>query len=216
MHKTQPHQRVRILQLEIAVPAEAESPEVRDEISALLTELGTAALEGNILDWRYTGVEREIVASDNPKEGEIFTKRIIDLSSFKRDRDMNAVLNKARELNIANNTAPEAIFEARMVSLQVTDGFQIWCTPKDHPQGWDDVPMKSGAFSKPCAYVASVFWYWENEEIPHLGISTDAYALSLHHGKESFAYHNRPADIAWAKRKIRWLFTQAGVRMPPI
>ena len=73
MHKVQTNQKIRILQLEIAVPADAEDAEVCDEISALLTEAGIAALDGNILDWRYTGAEREIVASDDPREGEIFT-----------------------------------------------------------------------------------------------------------------------------------------------
>ena len=73
MHKTQADQKVCILQLEIAVPADAEDAEVRDEISALLTEAGIAALDGNILDWRYTSAEREIVAGDDPQEGEIFT-----------------------------------------------------------------------------------------------------------------------------------------------
>ena len=73
MHKVQTNQKIRILQLEIAVPADAEDAEVCDEISALLTEAGIAALDGNILDWRYTGAEREIVASDDPQEGEIFT-----------------------------------------------------------------------------------------------------------------------------------------------
>ena len=75
MHKTQTNQKVRILQLEIAVPADAEDAEVRDEISALLTEAGIAALDGNILDWRYTDVERVVTAADNPQEGEIFTGR---------------------------------------------------------------------------------------------------------------------------------------------
>ncbi|MEW6405105.1 MAG: hypothetical protein AB1649_25190 [Chloroflexota bacterium] len=73
MHKTQANQKVRILQLEIAVPADAVDAEVRDEISALLAGAGIVALDSNLLDWRYTGVEREIVASDDPQEGEIFT-----------------------------------------------------------------------------------------------------------------------------------------------
>jgi len=73
MHKTQANQKVRILQLEIAVPDDAEDAKVRDEISALLTEAGIAALDGNLLDWRYTGIERLATAGKDPQEGEVFT-----------------------------------------------------------------------------------------------------------------------------------------------
>lgn len=73
MHKTHPNQKVRILQLEIAVPDDAEDAKVRDEISALLTEAGIAALDGNLLDWRYTGIERLATTGKDPQEGEIFT-----------------------------------------------------------------------------------------------------------------------------------------------
>jgi len=73
MHKTQANQKVRILQLEIAVPDDAEDAKVRDEISALLTEAGIAALDSNLLDWRYTSIERLATASENHQEGDIFT-----------------------------------------------------------------------------------------------------------------------------------------------
>ena len=72
MHKIQTNQKVRILQLEIAIPADAIDAEVRDEISALLTGAGIADLGGNLLDWRYTGAERAATAGDDPQEGEIF------------------------------------------------------------------------------------------------------------------------------------------------
>ena len=57
--------------------------------------------------------------------------------------------------------------------------------------------MTRGVFSKPCAYVASVHWQWEEEEIVGLCLSTDAYALSDHHrGTRHYReYHNRPEDI---------------------
>ena len=120
-------------------------------------------------------------------------------------RRMRPVLNLARQLDIATNPAPEAVFEAGSA------GFLIWCTPDDHPKGWDRVEMTAGAFSKPCEYVASVSWGWESERITHLLLSTDAYALG-----RSQSVHNRPVDIAWAKRKIRWLFRQASVSYPEI
>jgi hypothetical protein len=71
MHKVQPNQEVRIFQIEIAVPASAPDCEVRDEISALLSEKGIAS-DSHILDWQYTGAERETTAGDDPQEGEIF------------------------------------------------------------------------------------------------------------------------------------------------
>ena len=77
-------------------------------------------------------------------------------------RRMRPVLNLARQLDIATNPAPEAVFEAGSA------GFLIWCTPDDHPKGWDRVDMTAGAFSKPCEYVASVSWGWESERITHL------------------------------------------------
>jgi hypothetical protein len=42
--------------------------------------------------------------------------------------------------------------------------------------------------------------------ITHLLMSTDAYALGRNQ-----RMHNRAGDIAWAKRKIRWLFMKASV-----
>ncbi len=72
---------------------------------------------------------------------------------------MKPVLDLARKLDIATNPAPEALFEAG------SGGFQIWATPDDHPKGWDGVPMDMGAFAKPCAFVASVWWGWEGETI---------------------------------------------------
>ena len=117
-------------------------------------------------------------------------------------RRLKPVLDLARRLDIATNPEPEAIFEAG------TAGFQVWCTPADHPKGWEGIVMTAGAFSKPCEYVASVSWGWEGEMITHLLLSTDAYVLERKGRKR---IHNRPADLTWAKRKVRWLFKQAGV-----
>ena len=127
-------------------------------------------------------------------------------------RRMKPVLDLARKLDIATNPDSEAIFEVG------SGGFQIWCTPDDHPEGWDDVPMTQGAFSKPCSYAASVCWGWEGERITHLSLSTDAYDLSDHKGvgRHANVYHNRPEDVAWAEEKIRWLFDHASVPILPI
>jgi hypothetical protein len=120
------------------------------------------------------------------------------------------VLAKARELDIATNPAPEALYEAG------NSGFAIWCTPQDHPAGdkWDQVKMDTGAFAKPCSFLASVAWDWTGEKITSLRVSTFAYDLNK--VDRAAKVHNRPEDIFWAKKKIRWLFKQAGVGCPPI
>ncbi|MEA3350956.1 MAG: hypothetical protein U9Q82_10070, partial [Chloroflexota bacterium] len=76
--------------------------------------------------------------------------------------------------------------------------------------------MIAGAFSKPCSYIASVGFGWEGDRITHLTLSTDAYDLNEHHDGKRYEYHNRRNDIAWAKKKIRFLFKQARVPMLPI
>lgn len=143
------------------------------------------------------------------------------MSDTKREHDrFKPVLAKAREFDIATNPGPFALFEAGSA------GFQLWCSPEDHPAGYD-VLMYAGAFAKPCAYVGDVCWGWDDaEKITHLVLDTCAYELAdgkpekfsrqLHPPKGKFSIHNRPADILWAKGKIRWLFKQAGVPCPPI
>ncbi len=79
------------------------------------------------------------------------------MSYSSEHRRLAPVLEMARRLDIATNPEPEAIYEAG------SGGFQIWCTPDDLPQGWSGVSLTSGAFSKPCGYVASVSWGWEGE-----------------------------------------------------
>jgi hypothetical protein len=134
---------------------------------------------------------------------------------------MKPVLDLARQLDIANNPAPEAIFDPG------SGGFQIWCTPEDHPAGWDDIAMNAGAFAKPCEYVVSVHWRWENDAIAALAIETTAYALAdqmpnkycdLRKIPASFmrrTIFNRDVDIAWAKEKVTWLFERANVPLLP-
>ncbi len=127
-------------------------------------------------------------------------------------RRLRPVLEKARRLDIGEHPAPHAIFDPLLA------GFNLWCTPDDHPNGWDDVPMDAGAFSKPCEYVGTATWGWTDECITHVELETDAYALSdrdkgeRHHRE----YHNRPEDVEWCTQKILWLFSLAGVPCPPI
>ena len=136
-------------------------------------------------------------------------------------KTMKPVLDLARKLDIATNPHPAAIFEAG------SGGFQVWCTPQDHPKGWDGIVMHPGAFSKPCEYVGSVHWKWEEDTIVGLEIETSAYALAdqkpdefcnltdIPRDFQRRTIFNRDADIEWLKEKITWLFRQAGVPLPP-
>jgi len=121
-------------------------------------------------------------------------------------------------MDIATNPAPEALFEA------LSAGFNIWCTPEDHPQGWEDVRLIAGAFAKPYGFVGTVTWGWEGERIAFLSLNTEAYDLADQR-PERFGrttdnsracIHNRPDDLLWAEWKIRWLFEQAEIPCPPI
>lgn len=138
---------------------------------------------------------------------------------------LNQLLKVIRSLDIAHNPAPEALFDP------LSQGFNVWCSPEDNPGGdWNRVTQHSiaAAFSKPCEYVACVFAEWDEDvkHIAHFSLSTDAYALvdhlpakytsgtSARNGRLSI--HNRPDDIAWATKKIEWLFARAGLSYPPV
>lgn len=135
---------------------------------------------------------------------------------------LQPVLDLARELDIATNPHPSAIFEAG------NGGFQVWCTPQDHPQGWNGITMIPGAFSKPCEYVGSVLWQWDDDKIMGLQIETTAHALAeqlpdeycnpreIPEGVHRLTIFNRAADIAWLREKVTWLFETAGVPLLPI
>ena len=143
------------------------------------------------------------------------------MSYHSEHQRMQPVLDLARKLDIAANPDPQAIFEAG------NGGFQVWCTPKDRPQGWDGIAMNYGAFSKPCEFVGSVIWKWEEECIVALEIETTAYALADQKPEEycnltdiPAGFHrrtifNRDADIEWLKEKVARLFAQAGVTLLP-
>ena len=130
---------------------------------------------------------------------------------------LKPVLDLARQLDIAVNPEPCAVYEAGSA------GFQVWCTPQDYPKGWDGIQMVPGTFSKPCEYVGSIHWKWEGEEIVALEIETAAYALAeqkpaefcelseIPRGEKRRTIFNRDADIEWLLEKVAWLFAQAGV-----
>jgi hypothetical protein len=134
------------------------------------------------------------------------------MSYYTEHLKLKPVLDLARKLDIATNADPQAIFEAG------SGGFQVWCTPDDHPQGWNEIRMNSGVFSKTCEYAGGAHWKWENDRIVALEIETTAYALSDQKPDEyrnHRAITNRAADIEWLKQKIVWLFDKAGVPLLP-
>lgn len=143
------------------------------------------------------------------------------MSYHSEHKRMKPVLDLARQLDIVTNPHPGAIFEAG------SGGLQVWCTSQDHPQGWKGISMIPGAFSKPCEYVGSVHWRWDDDKIVALAIETTAYALAeqkpdefcnLKEISQGFNRHmifHRAADIDWLKEKVTWLFKTAGVPLPP-
>ena len=144
------------------------------------------------------------------------------MSYYSEHQRLKPVLDLTRQLDIATNPDLRAIFEAG------NSGFQVWCLPQDHPRGWNGISMHPGAFSKPCEYVGSVHWKWDEDEIVALVIETTAYALADQKPQEynqsrvmpsinpHRTIYNREEDIAWLKEKIQWLFAEAGVPLMPI
>jgi len=120
----------------------------------------------------------------------------------------------ARKLDIASNPAPNAVFEP------LSSGFNVWCTHQDYPQGggWEEIvpDMVAGAFTKPCEFVGTVTWGWDDDErISYLVVETDAMALR---DKSPLCYpktKNRPVDVEWVKEKVKFLFELAGVPILP-
>lgn len=84
--------------------------------------------------------------------------------------------------------------------------------------------MIAGAFAKPCGFVGTASWKWDEDRIIAVSLDTDAYDLadrrphtfSRAAGKNWISIHNRSEDLEWAEQKIHWLFSQAGVPCPPI
>jgi hypothetical protein len=87
--------------------------------------------------------------------------------------------------------------------------------------------MIPGAFSKPCQYVGSVIWKWDDDRIVALEIETCAFALAeqkpdeycnlidIPEGLNRRTIYNREDDIEWLKEKITWLFDTARIPLLP-
>jgi len=126
---------------------------------------------------------------------------------------LSRLASYVRSMDIGNNKDPQALFDP------LQQGFNIWCTPTDHPGGdWQKVTgtMIAAAFTKPCEFVGTAFWNIHKDVIE---LTTDAYALRDHLRKEYMdpaAIHNRDEDTAWCIAKIQWVFEQAGIPCPEI
>lgn len=145
------------------------------------------------------------------------------MSNRSEDRKMRSVIELATQLDIATNPDPRAVFQA------CRSGFQVWCTPEDHPQGegWNNIQMTAGAFCKACEFLGMVIWKWEEDRIIGISLETSAYALSdqkshrysgernIPEGAARRTIFNRSEDIEWLKEKVTWLFAEAGIPLLP-
>lgn len=128
-------------------------------------------------------------------------------------RKMRPVLNVVRIKDVTQNGSQSAVYEP------LSSGFNLWCTDKNRPKGWEAVELTRGAFAQPCGFVGTCWWGWggeQDEEITHLRVTTDAYDLGDKYNLSGKDIHNRPEDIEWAKEKIESAFETANVPMPPI
>lgn len=158
-----------------------------------------------------------------------------------------ALREAVRAYDILNNPAPSAVFrmellpvpwwehhkrpyaEQLQLPIHAFKGFSIWCTPEDYPKGkvWAQLHALEGYWAKQIKLakafkhakaatgLAECAWQLSKEtgEIVALALSTRASALGL--GPKT---HNQIQDVAWAKRKIKWLWkhTLPGYRVPVI
>ena len=127
----------------------------------------------------------------------------------------NALLEAVKRYDIRTNRVPEGVFSFAIGTLC------IWCTTDDNPGGlWQQVRMLQGQLTKPAALVAycSLRWSQEQQDLVGLSLQTIASRLSSAELISEAQVENRPEDIAWAKRKLEWLWQQAlpGEPMPPI
>lgn len=136
------------------------------------------------------------------------------MSTYDEHKKMRPVLELVRSLDISSSPAPDALYDP------LGTGFNIWCTPNDHPRGeeWDNQELyTTGAYAQKCSFVGTAMWGWTDEKITHIELETTAY--ELRDIDVSLSYKditNRPNDIEWAIEKIQEVFSRAGVECPPI
>ena len=130
-------------------------------------------------------------------------------------RQASAIMEAVKRYAISENPAPEALFAFDIGVLS------IWCTPENNPGGlWQQVVMRRGQLTKPCSGLANcrLLRRSHEENLAGLSLQTRAYSLVSAGLISESEKENRPDDLAWAKRKLEWLWQQAlpGEAMPPI
>ncbi|HEY3228186.1 MAG TPA: hypothetical protein VGJ87_03140 [Roseiflexaceae bacterium] len=130
-------------------------------------------------------------------------------------RQTKAILEAVDRYHIRTNPAPEAVFSFAIGTLT------IWCTTEDNPGGlWQQARMHQGQLTKPASGLAycSLLRREHEENLAGVSLQTNAYDLVNARLIPDAEKENRPEDIAWAKRKLEWLWQQAlpGEPMPKI
>jgi hypothetical protein len=82
----------------------------------------------------------------------------------------------------------------------------------------------AGAFARPCGFVGTATWKWDDNRIVAISLGTDAYDLAdrlpeiftRRTRKDWINIHNQPEDLECAEQEIRWLFELAGSPCSPI
>lgn len=102
---------------------------------------------------------------------------------------MKPVIDQVRRLS-AFSSDPAGLYEF------ISAGFNLYCTPDDHPDGEHDFAQDKGQ-GKPISLVARVNWRFTDETITGLDIRME-----------------NLGESAWAIRKIRELFEMTTVPIP--
>ena len=117
---------------------------------------------------------------------------------------------------ISTNPAPDALFSFNISTLTIR------CVSTDHPGGlWDQYPWRMDPakhLTKKDAegLSTSMLLYSEAaQDIIGFTLQTKARSLSSRGLLPRDAIENRPDDVAWATRKLIWLWAQACPGEPP-
>ena len=100
-HNIQPGQKCRILTIQIAVPADAHSDDVADEMTGILTG-AIADDKSRILDWQYVAGHAPdnanfAIASSEPVEGEIFYRSAAPSRTARLEKTLLDCLNALKD-----------------------------------------------------------------------------------------------------------------------
>jgi hypothetical protein len=110
MHRVKPNQSVRILTIQLAVPADQDENEICDSIVELL-DGDIECEDGVILDWCYVfGEDRIVQAGGDPDEGDVFyVSPHNDLAP--NGDSMNAVIQRMWNKIVAYNRGKVSLAE---------------------------------------------------------------------------------------------------------